>query len=114
MSTFDLERRRSRREEISAESWLSLPSAWSIRLLDLSLGGMAFSSPFHLDPGRTASLRATLGREAFNSQIRVCWSRRRSAGYTGESPYEIGAAFLPLDDGSRRALEAFLKVSRSA
>jgi hypothetical protein len=113
MSTFAPERRRTRREAIAAESWLSLPSTWPVRLLDLSLGGLAFSSPFNLDPGRTAALRTTLGREAFSGQIRVCWSHRRESAHAGESPYDIGAAFLPLEMGSRRALELFLKVSRS-
>ena len=107
------ERRRSPRATISSESWLSLATTWSVRLLDMGLGGLAFSSPFVLDAGRTATLRVTLGQEPFNGQIRVCWSRQRGPTYGGGSPYEIGAAFLPLDESSRRALEAFLKLSPS-
>ena len=112
MNTFGFERRRAPREAISSGSWLSLPSTWPVQLLDLSLGGMAFSSPFHLDPGRTAALRATLGREAFNTQLKVCWSRQREPREVGGFPYEVGAAFLPLDASSRYALETFLKLSR--
>jgi hypothetical protein len=106
------ERRRSPRAAIPPESWLTLPSTWSVRLLDMSLGGLAFSSPFLLARGRTAALRATLGQEPFNGPIRIRWSRPSGLSYVGGSPYEIGAAFLPLDESNRRALETFLKLSR--
>jgi hypothetical protein len=112
MSGFRPERRRAPRAAVTSPSWLSLPSTWSVRLMDVGLGGLAFSSPFVLAPGRSAALRATLGHEPFNSQIRVCWSRPSGLSYVGGSPYEMGAAFLPLDEGSRRALESFLKLSR--
>jgi hypothetical protein len=106
------ERRRSRRAAtIGAQSWLSVASTWPVQLLDLSMSGMAFSSPYGLDVGRTAVVRATLGGSPFNGQIRVCWSRPRGASSSNRPPFEIGAVFLPLEDGSRVALESFLKVS---
>jgi hypothetical protein len=112
MMAFVPERRRSPRAVVASRSWLSLPSTWSVRLVDVGLGGLAFSSPFVLAPGRTAAMRATLDHQPFNSQIRVCWSRPSGLSYVGGSPYEIGAAFLPLEESSRLALEAFLKLSR--
>jgi hypothetical protein len=106
------ERRRSQRAAtVSPRSWLAVPSTWPVQLLDLSMGGLAFSSPYGIEIGRTASVRATLGREAFNGQIRVCWSRPRGAASSMRPPFEIGAVFMPLDDSSRRALESFLKLS---
>jgi hypothetical protein len=105
------ERRRSQRAAVGPRSWLAVPSTWPVQLLDLSLGGLAFSSPYGLEIGRTASVRATLGRDAFNGQIRVCWSRPRGAVSSIRPPFEIGAVFLPLDESSRRALELFLKLS---
>jgi hypothetical protein len=105
------ERRRSQRATVGPRSWLAVPSTWPVQLLDLSLGGLAFSSPYGLEIGRTASVRATLGRDAFNGQIRVCWSRPRGASSSIRPPFEIGAVFLPLDESSRRALELFLKLS---
>ena len=105
------ERRRSQRATVGPRSWLAVPSTWPVQLLDLSMGGLAFSSPYGLEIGRTASVRATLGREAFNGQIRVCWSRPRGAVSSVRPPFEIGAVFMPLDDSSRRALESFLKLS---
>ena len=106
------ERRRSpRTTTIGAQSWLSVASTWPVQLLDLSMSGMAFSSPYGLDVGRTAVVRATLGRAPFNSQIRVCWSRPRAAMSSIQPAFVIGAVFLSLEDTSRRALESFLKVS---
>jgi hypothetical protein len=103
------ERRRSRRVPVGAGCTLALPSTWSVQLLDVSLGGMSFSSPHDISTGRTVSVRATLAREPFSGQLRVCWSRSLGPA----TSFEIGATFLPLDDGSRRALRAFLKLPPS-
>ena len=105
------ERRRSQRAAVGTRSWLAVPSTWPVQLLDLSMGGLAFSSPYGLEIGRTASVRATLGRDAFNGQIRICWSRPRGTASAVRPPFEVGAVFLPLDESSRRALESFLKLS---
>ena len=104
------ERRRSLRATINGMSWLAMPATWPIQLHELSLGGLAFASPFPMEVGRTASVRATLGSEALSCPIRVCWTRPRRA-VPGRSQFEVGAVFLPLDDSSRRALEMFLKLS---
>jgi hypothetical protein len=104
------ERRRSQRATIPGRSWLTVPTTWPVQLVDVSMGGVALSSPYQLEIGRSVAVRATLGREAFNGQIRVCWSRPRSAAATVHPQCEIGAVFLPLDESSRRALESFLKL----
>lgn len=104
------ERRRSLRASVSGLSWLAMPATWPIQLMELSLGGVAFTSPYPMEVGRTASVRATLGGEALSCPIRVCWTRPRRS-LPGRSQYEVGAVFLPLDDSSRRALEMFLKLS---
>ena len=104
------ERRRSLRASVSGVSWLAMPATWPIQLQELSLGGLAFTSPYAMEVGRTASVRATLGSEALSCPIRVCWTRPRRS-VPGRSQFEVGAVFLPLDDSSRRALEMFLKLS---
>jgi hypothetical protein len=104
------ERRRSLRASISGLSWLAMPATWPIQLQELSLGGLAFTSPYPMEVGRTAALRATLGGEALSCPIRVCWTRPRRS-VPGRSQHEIGAVFLPLDVDCRRALEVFLKLS---
>jgi PilZ domain len=103
------ERRRSLRTSVKGVSWLAMPATWSVQLRELSLSGLAFTSPHPIDVGRTALLRAPLGSEALNCPIRICWtrSRREPSG----PQYEVGATFLPLDESSRRALEIFLKLS---
>jgi PilZ domain len=103
------ERRRSLRANVSGVSWLAVPANWPIQLNELSVGGLAFMSPYPMEVGRTAAVRATLGGEALSCPIRVCWTRPRKT-LPGRSQFEVGAVFLPLDDSSRRALELFLKV----
>lgn len=105
------ERRRSPRVAVSPGSWLTAPSSWPVALLDLSLGGLSFSSPHGFEAGRRASVRATLGGDAFTGSIRVCWIRPRGAVSAGDSRFEVGAEFLPLDDSSRCALQTFLRLS---
>ena len=105
------ERRRSPRATLADRSWLTVPATWPVQLVDVSMGGLAFSSPYGLEIGRMVAVRATLGRDAFNGQIRVRWSRPQGAGNWIRPQFEIGAVFLPLDESSRRALESFLKVS---
>lgn len=106
-----IERRRSPRGAVDQLSWLAMPSTWRVQLIDVSFGGVAFTSPYPLDVGRTASMRATLGREAFNVQIRVSWSRRRASSGGVPADYEIGASFLSIEESSQRGLSAFLKSS---
>ena len=110
--TFSIvERRRSPRAFVTGDSWLTLSSAWPVQLLDLSLSGLSFASPYEFEVGRTVSVRTTLAGQAFIGQIRVCWSRSRPSGAGRRSPYEVGGVFLPLEDESRKVLEAFLKKS---
>jgi hypothetical protein len=103
------ERRRAQRAHVTG-SWLAMPATWSIQLLDISLSGLAFTSPHPIEVGRTASVRATLGAHALSSEMRVCWSRPYVTP-TGQSRFVTGAAFLGLPQGCRQALETFLKLS---
>lgn len=106
------ERRRSPRATVAgSQSWLSVPSTWPVQVLDVSTSGMAFSSPYGLEVGRTLVLRTTMGQKAFTGEIRVCWSSRRDTPNSVRPRFEIGAVFLPLEDSSRSALESFLKVA---
>ena len=112
MSYTGPERRRSQRATAAgSQSWLSVPSTWPVQLLDVSMSGMAFTSPYGLEVGRTVTVRTTVGREAFTGEIRVCWSSRRDPHNSIRPRFGIGAVFLPLEDSSRSALESFLKVA---
>ena len=104
------ERRRSRRAPLRDGCWMAMPSSWRVELLDVSLDGISFVSAYHLEPGRTTSLRTTFAGEAFHGDVRVCWSRMRSSG-PHSLQFEVGGVFVVLEDDSRRVLQAFLKVS---
>lgn len=84
-----------------------------MQLLDLSIGGLAFSSPYTLGSGSTASLYATLAGQAFSARLRVCWIGGARAAGSGGSGITIGAVFLPLEEDGRSVLQSFLKVSPS-
>jgi hypothetical protein len=104
-------RRRAARVTVQESAWLAVPSAWPIQLADVGLGGIAFTSPYALEVGRCASIRATLGRAAFNGHFRVCWLRPHGTTNGSRSHFDVGAMFVDLDDSSRQALETFLKLS---
>lgn len=105
------ERRRAPRADVDRSAWFSVPSTWPVQLLDVGMGGVALSSPYGLEVGRTVAVRATLGGDAFSSELRVCWIRPRASAPVVRPQFDIGAAFLPLEEGSRQALQSFLKLS---
>jgi hypothetical protein len=88
-----------------------MPSTWPVQLLDLSMSGMAFSSPYGLEVGCTVVIRTMLGPEAFTGEVRVCWIAHRGPLKSARPQFEIGAVFLPLEDTNRSALESFLKLA---
>ena len=88
-----------------------MPATWPIQLQELSLGGLAFTSPYPMEVGRTASVRATAGRRGAKLPDPGLLDAGRAAACPDDPQYEVGAVFLPLDDSSRRALEMFLKLS---
>jgi hypothetical protein len=92
------------------DSWLAMRASWPVQLLDVSVGGAALSSPYTLEPGRTVSVRTILGGEAFHAQLRVCWSRDTGTAVAGTRQFLIGAAFVALEEESRRALHVVLDV----
>jgi hypothetical protein len=105
------DRRRSLRVNVDTSSWLALPTTWSVQLIDVGLGGLSFSSAHSLDVGRTVYITANFGGEAFNSAVKVCWCKPRTGGNARRRPFEVGATFLQPEEGSRRALWRFLRIS---
>ena len=107
------ERRRVQRVAVTANSWLALPTSWSVELIDIGMAGLSFSSVHPLEVGRTVYVTATLGREAFNSSIQVCWCRQRKAENNRQSRFEVGATLQHLEDNNRRTLWRFLRITPS-
>ena len=108
-----IERRRSPRAPVESGCWLTSSSTWPVQLVDLSVDGLSFTSPFGFDVGRIASLRTTLGADALNCQMRVRWSRPMKASAAVPPRFEVGAVFQQLEESCLRALQAFLKLSPS-
>ena len=105
------ERRRAPRAAVQPGCWLTMVSTSSVQLLDLSAGGVAFVCPVRLEQGRTASIATSLGGQAFSCQLQVCWCRHAPVVSSRYPQFETGAAFLPLEESSRRVLQSFLKLS---
>jgi len=104
------ERRRVQRVTVGASSWLALPTSWSVELIDVGMAGLSFLSSHGLEVGRTVFVTATLDGEAFNSPIQVCWCKLRKSD--GRQPrYEIGATLQQMEEGSRRTLWRFLRIT---
>lgn len=107
------ERRRVQRVAVSANSWLALPTSWSVELIDIGMAGLSFSSSHPLEVGRTVHVTATLDGQAFNSPIQVCWCKLRKAESGRRGRYEIGATLQHMEDGNRRTLWRFLRITPS-
>ena len=85
------ERRRSLRAAVDGNSWLAMPSTWPVQLLELSLGGLAFTSPYDIEPGRTASVRATFGGRRSTARSGSAGAGRARRSRSNRPGFEIGA-----------------------
>ncbi len=108
MSEAFLERRREPRVPMNSDETVGLPAALTVRLVDISAGGVLLSSPQKMRVGQRAHLRTTLGADPFSVDLEV----RRVAGSGPEGAahgnYRIGAVFTGLDEASSRSVHHFL------
>ena len=89
-----------------------LRSTWStVQLLDISLGGVLMSSTTTLGTSRRGELRAVLGGERVAVEVEV--RRLESTGPDG-GRVRAAAAFVAMNENSRRSLEKFLRYRVSA
>jgi c-di-GMP-binding flagellar brake protein YcgR len=103
MSDAVLERRREPRVPMKDDERVGLPIGLTVRLVDISAGGILLLSPQKLRPGQKARLRTTLGADPFNVDLEV---RRVSDAARGS--YRIGAVFTGMDEASGRSARHFL------
>jgi hypothetical protein len=87
--------------EIKACSSASVPPTREKRkVLDVSLGGLAFDSDHQLEKGILVAVRIALVRPVFETVARVVWCRAAAPGY------RVGAEFLnPQDEYRARMVE---------
>lgn len=86
-----------------------LRSTWTtVQLLDISLGGVLVSAPRPFEVGRHAGLRAVLDGERVAADVEI--RREDLASASGQAgSWRCAAAFVAVDEKSRRALEKFLR-----
>jgi hypothetical protein len=108
MSDALLERRREPRVPMKDDDRIGLPMGLTVRLVDVSAGGVLLSSPQKLRVGQKARLRTTLGADPFNVDLEV--RRVAEGGPVGTvgGGYRIGAVFTGLDEASSRSVRQFL------
>jgi len=103
-----LERRREPRVPMTDGRTIGLPMALTVRLVDISAGGILLSSSRPMTIGQRARLRTTLGTDPFNAEIEV---RRVSEGGpegNGRGRFRVGAVFTALDEIANRSVSHFL------
>jgi c-di-GMP-binding flagellar brake protein YcgR len=97
------ERRRAPRYEIVAGELAVLPSAMSVQILDISLGGVLLLSAQIARIGATGRLTLTLGSQPFSAEVEV----RRVVPVAGTDECRIGAMFLGISPENARMIERF-------
>ncbi len=100
-----VERRRSPRIVVTGNARLDRPTALSVRLIDISLGGVLMSSSQPFAKGQYGRLSARLGDVPIDVDIEV---RRTSRERDGKDQHKVGARFVGLDNGTREAMHRFL------
>ena len=103
-----LERRREPRVPIRDDQKVGLPMALTVRLVDISAGGVLLSSSQKMNIGQRARLRTTLGADPFNAEIEVRRVADGSQDGSGRGRYRLGAVFTSLDEAAARSVNHFL------
>ena len=103
-----LERRRDPRVPMGGDLRVGLPMALTVRLVDISAGGVLLSSSQKLNIGQRARLRTTLGTDPFNVEIEVRRVADGSLDGNGRGRYRVGAVFTALDEIANRSVSHFL------
>ena len=78
--------------EVRRNTWRSAPDPHTF---NVSLGGLAFLSPFGLEPGTEVEVRIPCVRPEFETRARVVWC----SGEDGA--YELGIQFIDAEDAFR-------------
>jgi hypothetical protein len=100
------ERRRAARVELPEATAGFLEMRTRVRLLDISLTGALLGSDLPLPAGVRAQLRIGVHTGSFAPGVEI---RREAGSRDHRSVHALGAAFVEMDEPSRRSLEAFLR-----
>lgn len=103
-----LERRREMRVPMKEDERIGLPAGLTVRLVDISAGGILLFSPQKLHVGQKARLRTTLGADPFNVDLEVRRVADAGPSAAGRGGYRVGAVFTEMDEASGRSVRHFL------
>jgi c-di-GMP-binding flagellar brake protein YcgR len=93
---------------MAGDQIVGFPMALTVRLVDISAGGVLLSSSQKLNIGQRARLRTTLGTDPFNVEIEVRRVADASLDGNGRGRYRLGAVFTALDEVATRSVSHFL------
>jgi c-di-GMP-binding flagellar brake protein YcgR len=108
MAQATIERRREVRVSMKDGQQVGVPMGLTVRLVDISAGGVLLASSQRMTIGQRVRLHTTLGSDPFSVELEV---RRVSEGGpegNGRGRYRIGAVFTAIDDLSKRSVHHFL------
>jgi hypothetical protein len=108
MSHAMLERRREPRVPMADNQQVGLPMALTVRLVDISAGGVLLTSSQKMSIGQRARLHTSLGSEPLNVEVEVRRVAEGGMEGNGRGRYRIGAVFTALDEASKRSVHHFL------
>jgi hypothetical protein len=103
-----LERRREPRVPMSGQPSVGLPLAATVRLVDISSGGVLITSSQPMAIGQRARLQTTLGPDPLSVEIEVRRVTTSGGQGGGRGQFRIGAVFTSLDESSNRSVHQFL------
>ncbi len=108
MSEAFLERRCEARVPMNGSHTVDVPSALTVRLVDISTAGVLISSPQRLRVGQKARLRTMLGNDPLNADIEVRRVAESGVETGTRGGFRIGAVFTGMDAASSRSVRHFL------
>ena len=104
-----LDRRRTPRVAVGGGQQVGVPMALTVRLVDISGGGVLISSPQRMAIGQRARLRTTLGSKALNVEVEVRRVSEQQGEGNGRGRYRLGAIFVQPDESARDSVHQFLR-----
>jgi c-di-GMP-binding flagellar brake protein YcgR len=98
------ERRRSPRHEVQGELAF-LPTTMTVRVFDISTGGVMLGASGQVEPGLLGRLRLNLAGSVFTADVQVL---RVSDAPDADGVYHAGTRFFGLDPAHQQLIERFM------
>jgi hypothetical protein len=100
-----VERRRAVRFHVDGDATAGIIAASSVRVVDISVGGVLLASARPATVGSRGRLSLTLGANPLAAEVEI----RRVAQTPDHSGFHIGAMFIDISQAQRDAIERFAR-----